>query len=334
MNMISYEKLLEIIEMQTEVVQQGTDLSNIMNLVIQRTQIITNADGACIELIEKEELVYGAVSGMAEQFLGLRLKMENSLSGECIKFGQILVSNDIEKDDRVNKVACRQIGLRSMVVVPLVFREEVVGVLKVLSSNPEHFHEESMKILNIVSEVIAAAMFSAIKNEESEILHKATHDFLTEIPNRSLFYDRLRQRISQANKHGEKFGILMMDMDGLKYINDNYGHRAGDAAIKEVAIRIKHTLREMDTVSRLGGDEFGIIVANMEDSTHLSALIQRIYAVISKPFAFEDHTIELKVSAGYSIFGEDSLELETLIEKADQSMYDEKRRRKGSGAVR
>lgn len=120
----------------------------------------------------------------------------------------------------------------------------------------------------------------------------------------------------------------MMDMDGLKEINDNYGHRTGDAAIKEVALRIKHSLRESDTVSRLGGDEFGVIAANGEDCNNLSMLIKGIYSEISNPFAFEEHKMELKVSAGYSIFSEDGSELEDLIEKADKSMYEAKRIRK------
>lgn len=326
---ISYEKLLEIIELQTEVVQQGSDLSSIMNLVVERVQTITHGDGACIELVEKNELVYGAVSGMAEKFLGLRLNIENSLSGECIKLGIILTSNDIEQDNRVNKIACRQVGLRSMIVVPLIFREDVVGVLKVLSAKINNFNEESIKILGLVSELIAAAMFSALKNEESEIFYKATHDFLTGISNRSLFYDRLRQRLSQAKKKCEKFAIIMSDMDGLKEINDTYGHRAGDAAIKEVALRIKHTFRESDTVSRLGGDEFGIIVASSEECANLNELIQQIDLNISKPFTFEEQKIDLKASAGYALFNEDGSELEELIEKADKSMYKSKRMRKG-----
>jgi diguanylate cyclase (GGDEF)-like protein len=328
-NNISYKKLLEIIELQTEVVQQGMDLGCIMNLVVQRAQIITHADGACIELVAKEQLVYSAVSGLAKKFLGLRLFMENSLSGECIKRGEILVSNDIEDDNRANKIACRQIGLSSMIVVPLAFREEVVGVLKVMSAKTDHFQEESINILGLISELIAAAMFSALKNEESEVFHKATHDFLTGVSNRSLFYDRLRQRLSQAKRKSETFGIIMMDMDGLKGINDNYGHRTGDAAIKEVALRIKDSLRESDTVSRLGGDEFGVIAVDGGDCNNLSMLIQRIYSEISKPFVFEGHKLELKISAGYSLFSQDGSELEALIEKADQSMYEAKRIRKG-----
>lgn len=333
-NSVSNDKLLEIIKVQTEVAQQGMDLGNIMDLVTQRTKLITNADGASVELIEKKELVYSAASGMAERFLGLRLGMENSLSGECIKMRVPLISNDIENDYRVNKAACRQIGLNSMIVVPLICLNDVVGVLKVLSAKANHFNDDDIKVLELMSGLIAAEMFNAMKNGESELFYKATHDSLTGISNRSLFYDNLRQRLSQASRKQEEFGIISLDMDGLKEINDNYGHRAGDAAIKEVALRINSTLRETDTVSRLGGDEFGIIIANVEHRDELKLMVQRIDFEITKPFEFEGQKINLRASIGYALFKEDGIELDVLIERADKSMYEVKRVRKGPGNVR
>lgn len=333
-NSICQDKLLEIIKVQTEVAQQGMDIGNIMDIVVQRTQIITNAEGASVELIEKSELVYSAASGMAERFLGLRLDIENSLSGECIKRRVPLISNDIESDERVNKNACRQIGINSMIVIPLIYNNEVVGVLKVLSAEVGHFDDEDIKILELMSGLIAAEMFNAMKNEESELFYKATHDSLTGISNRSLFYDRLRQKLSRALRKHEEFGIISLDMDGLKEINDNYGHRAGDAAIKEMAFRISKTLGELGTVSRLGGDEFGIIITTVVNRDDIISLIHQIDCEITKPFEFENFKIDLRASIGYAHFKEDGIELEVLIEKADKSMYEVKRERKGSGNVR
>ena len=333
-NSICQDKLIEIIKVQTEVAQQGMDMGNIMDIVVQRTQIITNADGASVELIEKSELVYSAASGMAEKFLGLRLNIENSLSGECIKMRVPLISNDIESDERVNKDACRKIGINSMIVMPLIYNNAVVGVLKVLSSKVDQFNDEDVMILELMSGLIAAEMFNAMKNEESELFYKATHDSLTGISNRSLFYDRLRQKLSRALRKHEEFGIISLDMDGLKEINDNHGHRAGDAAIKEIAFRIRNTLGELDTVSRLGGDEFGIIVATVSNRNDITSLIHRIDYEIIKPFEFENFKINLKASIGYAHFKEDGIEMEVLIEKADKSMYEMKRERKGASNIR
>ncbi len=327
-------KLLEIIRVQTEVVQQGTNLSSIMDLVTQRTQQVTGADGACVELVEKKGLVYSAASGIANNFLGLRLNIENSLSGACIKERVPLISNDIEKDSRVNKNACRQIGLHSMIVVPLICENKAVGVIKVLSRVVDHFNDDHIRILELMSGLIAAAMLSAMRNEESELLHQATYDSLTGISNRFLFYDRLRQKLSRALEENESFGVLSLDMDGLKEINDDCGHRAGDAAIKEVALRIGRALRKSDMVSRLGGDEFGIIVMAVSDQDSLKALARKIGHAIEKTFEFEGREIKLRASVGCALFREDGVTLDALLEKADKAMYAMKRERKGLDNVR
>ena len=327
-NSVCRNSLFDIIKLQTEVAQQGMDIGNIMDLVVRRTQIMTHAEGACIELIEKDQLVYSAASGITEKFLGLRLNIENSLSGECIKMKMPLICKDIETDDRVNKEACRKIGINSMIVIPFINEGDVVGVLKVLSTKIDHFNKEHISILGLVSGLIAAEMFNAVKNGESELIYKATHDSLTGISNRALFYDRLRQKLSRALRNHEEFAILSLDMDGLKHINDTYGHRVGDAALKEVASRIKQTISPVDTVSRLGGDEFGVILTRVVKRQHILTCIHQIDSEITKPFEFENIKLELRVSIGYAHFREDGIELEHLIEKADQSMYEEKKKKK------
>lgn len=124
----------------------------------------------------------------------------------------------------------------------------------------------------------------------------------------------------------------MIDMDGLKSINDNLGHRAGDAAIKEVGKRIKAAIREQDCLARLGGDEFGIITSTSLDSAEIEAMIKRIDEEIIKPFVFEDKDIKLRASMGYSILNEKEKEIdriiEDLVEEADKAMYEVKRKRK------
>lgn len=333
-NNLSTEKLMEIISVQTEVAQLGMDLAGIMDLVTRRTQQITRASGASVELIEKDELVYRAATGMAEKFLGLRLKIDNSLSGLSISGRVPLMSSDIEIDDRVNKEACRKIGLNSMIVVPLIYREEVVGILKVLSAQADYFGDGDIKVLELMSGLIAAEMFRAIRNDENDLLYKATHDSLTGISNRAFFYDRLRQKLSTAVKQCQNFGIITLDMDGLKEINDGCGHRAGDAAIKELAARLSRSVRESDTVSRLGGDEFGVIVAAVPERNYIRSLIHLIDSEVTKPFEFEGNELKLRASIGYALFSEDGIELEVLVEKADKSMYESKRERKGLNNTR
>ena len=322
------DRLIEIINIQTEIAQLGSDLTSIMNLVTKRAGQLTVSAGASIELIQADELVYSAVSGGAESFLGLRIPIGNSLSGQCITQKIPLISNDIELDERVNKEACRKIGIRSMIVLPLIFRASVVGILKVFSDQPDHYKEDDSKTLELMTGLIAAAMYTAMQTEDNALFYKATHDSLTGIANRSLFYDRLRQKLAQALRLHETFSIISLDMDGLKMINDTYGHRFGDAALTELAGRVSKVLRDTDTWARLGGDEFGIIVSSVNEANDVKQLIKRIDEVLCKTFEYDNIAIPLKASIGYALFSQDGIELEMLIEKADQAMYASKRAKK------
>jgi diguanylate cyclase (GGDEF)-like protein len=322
--------LMEIIRAQTEIAKLGMDLGAVMAFVAERVQQLTHAGGAIVELAEGDEMVYRAAAGMAANQLGLRLKRQGSMSGLCVAEGHPLQCDDSEIDPRVDREACRRVGLRSMVVSPLNHNGTTVGVLKIASSTANAFSQQHTQILTLMSELIAAAMFHAVKHETSELYHQATHDSLTGLANRALFYDRLRQSLAMARRKSGQIGILNLDMDGLKPINDQHGHRAGDAAIREIAQRISRGSRESDTVARLGGDEFGVILPEVTDRDSAATLARRIAEEIRLPFQFEDRPLPLDASIGIALFPDDGMEVETLIESADQSMYAIKRTRKNA----
>ncbi len=319
------ETLINIINIQTEVVKLGLDLAGVMDLVVKRAQQLTHADGAVIELAEDDYMVYRAASETAEKQLGLRLHKETSLSGLCVKVGHALQCSDSEEDPRVDKEACRKVGLRSMVVSPLKYGDILVGAIKVLSSKPNFLDDAVIHVLDLMSELIAASMYNAEKYSSNELVYRATHDQLTGVANRALFYDRLRQRLIQAQRLKEKFSIIILDMDGLKQINDNWGHRAGDAAIQEFTFCIKKATRQTDTVARVGGDEFGIIVNTIKNDDDITIVTQRIENALTQTFKFEGKEIPLHASMGWALFPNDGEELEVLIDKADQRMYTMKR---------
>jgi diguanylate cyclase (GGDEF)-like protein len=321
-------RLLEVIKTQTEVAQLGLDLGSVMALVTERSQKLTDAIGAIIELAEGDDMVYRAATGTAQRCLGLRLARASSLSGRCMLEGNPLRCDDSENDARVDREACRRVGLRSMVVVPLRHHQMAIGVLKVISDRIGTFDESDVEILALMSDLIAASMFHAAKYETSKLFFQATHDALTGLANRALFYDRLRACLARAARERACFGILNLDMDGLKPINDTHGHRAGDAAIREFAARLKHTTRESDVAARLGGDEFGLILSRLDDRDGALTHAHRIHETMRAPFAFEQNHIALDASIGVAIFPEDGEELDALVDKADQSMYEMKRSRK------
>lgn len=325
--------LMEIIQAQAAIAGFGPDLGGVMAFAAERVQTLTGATGAMIELAEGDEMVYRATSGMAGGQLGLRLKRAGSLSGLCVAESAILRCDDSDDDPRVDRDACRAVGLRSMVVAPLVHNGTAVGVLKIASPATAAFCERDIRVLGLMSGLIAAAMFNAARYETSELYHRATHDALTGLANRALFYDRLRQNLALAVRQSSLVGILNLDLDGLKAINDEHGHRAGDAAIREAAVRIRGALRQSDTAARLGGDEFGVILYDLQERDSAAAKAARIADEISRPFVFEDRPLELGASVGVAVFPEDGEEMDALIEWADRSMYATKRARKGGGGA-
>lgn len=321
--------LMAIIRMQSEIAKLGLDLGGVVSLVVNRVKAMTNAEGAIVEFAEGEDMVYRGVSGVAEPLLGIRTKREGSLSGLCVDQGQVLHSDDTESDSRVDGDIHRKIGVRSMLVVPLNHDGTTVGVLKIISTSAGAFTGRDSRVLELMSELIAASMYHSAKNESNPLYFQATHDSLTGLANRALFYDRLHQRLRMARRQSDSFAILNLDFDGLKSINDQYGHRAGDAAIRETAIRISRIARQADTIARLGGDEFGVILADINTRHGAWAAAERVAEEIRQPFYFENHQIVLGASIGIGVFPEDGAEIEALVEAADQSMYVIKRTRAG-----
>lgn len=319
--------LMEIIRMQTEIAKLGLDLSGVVNAVVDRIPSFTNAEGAIVEYKEGDEMVYRGASGFTRPLLGTRVKREASLSGLCVEQGQILRSDDTSVDPRVDVGPCERVGIRSMIVAPLKHEGSVVGVVKIASTATHAFTARDVRVLELMSELIAASMYHAARNETNALYQQATHDSLTGLANRALFFDRLRHRISPGRRQVEPLGILLIDMDGLKRINDNFGHRAGDAAIRETALRISRIPRRSDIVARLGGDEFGAILAEISDRNDLLTIVSRLSLETDQPFRFEGQTLHLTVSIGYARFPEDGTDIDALLEAADRLMYQMKRTR-------
>lgn len=323
------KQLLSVIQTQTAIAKLGLDINAVMTLVAEQIQMITQAKGAIVELAEEGDMVYRAVSNGANDFLGLRLKMDSSLSGLCIAQNTTLYCKDSEIDARVDREACRRVGLRSMAVVPLIHCDEPIGVLKIYSERVNAFKESDINLLTLMSELIAAAMYHATKYGAQELYKLATQDNLTGLANRALFLDCLRQGVDKAKRGGRLLGILMIDVDGLKPINDQYGHRLGDEALKEIGKRIVNATRHDDVVARLGGDEFAVILSGVANQELAKKAMNRIVEACGLPFIFENVKLDMGASVGLALFPEDGLELNKLIEFADLKMYENKRIRKG-----
>ena len=159
------------------------------------------------------------------------------------------------------------------------------------------------------------------KQDEERIYFQANYDPLTELPNRTLFQDRLHQGLFTMARSDRKLGLMFLDLDGFKEINDHHGHDVGDLLLQEAAQRLLDCIRTGDTVARLGGDEFTIIMPNLTDSRDARLLAQRILDTISAPYHLKGHESSVSASIGVTIYPDDAIEASDLVKNADVAMY-------------
>lgn len=162
---------------------------------------------------------------------------------------------------------------------------------------------------------------SAQKQYEQELAHNASHDLLTGLPNRSLLQDRLIQSCSISQRHGQKVSVLFINLDGFKLINDSLGHLSGDELLKLVSGRIVAQTRTGDTLARIGGDEFVLLVPDVQDEKLLPQLAEKILTTIAKPFALQGQEVLLTASIGISVSSTELTEPMQLVQQADLAMY-------------
>lgn len=166
-----------------------------------------------------------------------------------------------------------------------------------------------------------------------QLQQQATHDMLTGLPNRRLFIDRLEQALAHARRFGGRVGMLFIDLDGFKDINDRFGHQAGDEALVLIAKRIKSLLREVDSAARLGGDEFGIVLPDIAQLEDAELVGEKVLQEVRRPFPIRSISCTLGASIGITTYPELGETVDELISRADRAMYQVKKNGKGGVGV-
>ncbi len=178
---------------------------------------------------------------------------------------------------------------------------------------------------DVVSNYVAILTdVSAIKKSQKELEYVATHDFLTSLPNRVLFQDRLEQAVVRSQRSSKPGALLFLDLNRFKIINDNLGHHVGDELLRQVAFRLKKLCRDTDTLSRLGGDEFTLIVEGLRDVNEAAGIAEKIIQSFKDTFSLAEYDLEVHVSIGISVFPDDSADANELIKFSDTAMYSAK----------
>lgn len=183
-------------------------------------------------------------------------------------------------------------------------------------------------VMLLVSGPVAWMLASSIVNKrayQAKLMYMAQYDALTGLPNRTLFFDRLQMAIQYARRYNQKFGLLYIDLDKFKAVNDSMGHPAGDELLVQVAQVLENAIRKSDTVARLGGDEFAVVLNQVNTSADLKAIAQKINKSLQVPFYLASGTVRIGASIGCALFPDHAEDAAGLIKVADEAMYTSKK---------
>ncbi|MGK2952239.1 MAG: putative bifunctional diguanylate cyclase/phosphodiesterase [Thiobacillus sp.] len=173
----------------------------------------------------------------------------------------------------------------------------------------------------VIATIEAHTLAEQIQTALADLDHQAHHDGLTDLPNRTLLNDRLAQAITLAHRQGKQLAVMFMDLDRFKHINDSLGHAVGDRLLQSVAHRLVGSMRHSDTVSRQGGDEFVLLLPDIEHVDDVSLSAQKMLMTLARPYLIDRHDLHIGASIGISIYPGDGQDAATLIKHADIAMY-------------
>ncbi len=229
--------------------------------------------------------------------------------------GRIFLGSDLD-DPEVSALRHLLREEAAGTVVLRCYRKDGTPFWNELSVSP--VHDDEGRVTHTIS------IFKDIterKRQEEELIKSVHHDALTGLANRTLLHDRIDQAISVAHRHGRRAGVLFVDIDNFKLINDSLGHNIGDLLLKETARRLSGCLRDGDTVARLGSDEFVLLLADMEREEDVALIADRVLSAMVRPFVHATGELYVSASVGASFFPRDGTDSETLVKHADIAMY-------------
>jgi diguanylate cyclase (GGDEF)-like protein len=304
------------------------DLDKLLIRIVEAARYLTSAGKVSLYLLDQRtnEVHLRATQDSCDpRARQTKLKADDSVVREALDTGEVAISHTSQPDEP---------GPGTWTIsAPLSVRETTIGALSIQSKRTASPPDSDRYLLSALADYAAIAienarLYDAVQEElaqrkkaEENTRRLAYHDTLTGLPNRTLFNDRLGVAFARARRHRHKVAVLMLDLDRFKEVNDRLGHSVGDQLLKAVGQRLVALLRESDTVSRMGGDEFLLLLPDMERIEYAAKAAERILRAVREPFVFDQQTVHITTSIGVAIFPDDGKDADTLVKNADIAMY-------------
>lgn len=316
-------RLSTIVEVQQNVVRAELDIDETINRVSYAAMKVTSADGATVEFVEEDEIVYRGSCGNLEEINGFRLPAEKTLSAQAYNEKNLINCHDMKTDDRIElSDTLKNIGFRSGLLVPLTYKKKSFGILKVVSEKPYYFQEDDEQTIQLLSGLLASQVFHSIQYEDTLLQSKT--DELTGLSNRRQLMEDLQEEIERSKRYDHELSLVLLDIDRFKLINDTHGHVVGDEVLQEIGRILDNKVREVDIAGRYGGEEF--VLLTPEIGTEGAKILANRIRESLQEMSFtgkDDDEFTVTLSAGISTF-EQGDTATNLINRADEALYEAK----------
>jgi len=301
------------------------ELDHVLGTILNGVVDMLGADTGSVMLVEDEELRGVAAVGN-ERALGARVAFGEGIAGRVAVVRNALLINGEASDGAFPGLSPRRARVDSAISVPMVERDQLIGVLNVTAPATHVFNHRDLEAARAFAEYAAAAIAKArlydnSRRKSEELAYRATHDSLTGLPNRSMLRDRLL-RDGTTTSCG---ALLFVDLDGFKAVNDMLGHAGGDVLLEAVAGRLMSSVSTSDTAARVGGDEFAVFVTGGSDLRPAIAVAERLIQRLSDPFVVFDQRVTVSASVGIAQWGLHGDSFEDLFQAADHALYEAKK---------
>ncbi|MEW6456648.1 MAG: sensor domain-containing diguanylate cyclase [Acidobacteriota bacterium] len=328
---------------QLELVQNiGIQLVSIMNLdellsgIVQETKDTLHYDSCAILLLEGENLIVKAITEFPEEIMRLKIPIGKGITGKCAKLKKIINIGEIPRYD--NYIPSGIEGIQSEIALPILFRDEILGVLTIESKRKNAFDEDDIRVLSILTSQIAVAIHNSKIYSEMEKM--AVTDPLTGLYNYRYFYKKLSSEIARSKRYNHPLSLILIDLDDFKLINDIYGHLKGDTVLKSAAGLIIKNIRgwdeavtmrsnEIDIAARYGGEEFMIILPETGIDEALVAG-ERLRKIIEENLTQKVNLRKkngsfMRITGSFGVTSYKEEDMENFLKRTDRAMYKAKK---------